>query len=189
MAPIRHDDTFMAIVVQDGTITSFRQPKRRAAKAVAELLRSLPKEEISCVTFDTSFTPLAAEDLVAWIAEFKRCYQQLIIDTRKAVQIPTIAVFADSFTDEDETRLRAVGAVLFDRSRASNQNCQTSEQFIKWLAENSKIAMAFGTAHAAKLPEPPAEGISPEDLQALNSNPPGMTEENLRAILRILNSQ
>ena len=79
--------------------------------------------------------------------------------------------------------------VLFDRSLPCNHECQTTEQLTSWLARNRQIAVAANAQPASGLPSALINGISPEDLEALNSYPPGMTETKLRQILNTLNTQ
>jgi hypothetical protein len=173
---------------QGGNRAIFRRVKSAASEAVRDLLESLPDNVIECLTFDLSIHRWSATDLAIWITEFKRGYKEEVISKGKAALIPSIAVFADRFSSDEENTLRNVGAVLFDRSLRCNEDCLTSGQFLDWLAKNSQITMAATSQLGTDLPSAPANGISPEDLKALNTNPAGMTEDQLRQILKTLNS-
>ena len=180
----------MTIAVQEGQSVAFKaRPKGPPRQAVEELLLSLPEKTISYLTFDLSQSRWATAELAAWIAEFKRLYHEIVIKGGRTAQLPSIAVFADHFTYEEARQLGQVGAVLFDRSLPCNHDCQTAAQLIDWLARNRQIAMTANAPKATALPAAPSNGISPEDLETLNSYPPGMTERKLRQILNTLNTQ
>jgi hypothetical protein len=190
MIPVRQEGVYMAIVVQEGQLVAFPRPKRRDVRqAVRDLLCSLPDQKVYFLTFDLTKHRWAAAELAEWITEFKRLYHEMVIQKGHAAQLPSFAVFADRFTEEDKQQLSQVGAVLFDRSLPCNHDCQTTDQLMSWLIQNRQIALAADTQRAPDLPAPSAQGISPENLQALNSYPPGMTAEGVRHILKTLNMQ
>ena len=189
MTPVRPEGMYMTVAIQDGQSVVFKSPRRPPQQAVEDLLLSLPDQAISYLTFDLGLHRWAASELATWIAEFKRLYHEMVIKEGRAALLPSIAVFADHFTDEQEEQLQQVGAVLFDRSLPCNHDCQTTEQLMSWLDRNRQIAVAADAQQAPNLPAAPAQGISPEDLEALNSYPPGITEEKVRQILHTLNVQ
>jgi len=188
MTAARQEVAYMTIAVQQGQFVAFSRVKHSPRQAVRDLLRSLPDQRIYYLTFDVSRYRWSISELAEWITEFKKLYHQMVIKEGKAVQLPSLAVFADRFTDEQENPLQQVGAILIDRSLACNHDCQTTEQLTNWLAQNRQVALSADAKQAPDLPVPPAKGISPEDREALNSYPPGMTQDRLREILRTFES-
>ena len=73
---------------------------------------ALPEQTVSYLTFDLGKNSQNAKAVSAWIAEFKLLYHEMVINEGLAGQVPSIAVFADHFTAEEEKQLRQVGAVF-----------------------------------------------------------------------------
>jgi hypothetical protein len=188
MTHLEHEDAFIIVTSQDDRAIALQRTKRSAAEAVRDLLL-LTDPAVSVLTFDLSQHRWATEELAEWITEFKRLFHEMVINDGRATQLPTIAIFADHFTDEQEKKWRNVGAILFDRSLPCNHDCQNTDQFMNWLDRNKQITVADDGLKAPNLPKPPEKGISPKDLEALNSYPPGMTKETLNRILLSLNEQ
>ena len=177
----------MALVIQSDKLISFSRQKQPPEMAVADMLTSIQTQEINYLTFDLK--NWSAMELHEWLLTFKRLFQTQAIDRRLATTLPAVAVFADHFTEKEETLLRDVGAILFDRSLPCNKDCETPEKLVGWLEENEKITLAASGKTRTSLEKVSEKQIDERDLKALNSYPAGTNENDVRKMLTILNSQ
>ena len=149
---------------------------------IAALVIAQPQAQL-CIGLDQRVLDMNAGQVTAWIREFRMLHSELAPKWDVAPLAPPIAVFGASFTADEAKSLRAVGAVVFDRSLSSNAGCQSSVELLTSLSRSiPNISVSQSGPISATRRE-----LNADELESLNSFPEGVKPSAVRDFLQLLN--
>jgi hypothetical protein len=155
----------------------------RTEASPREVAENLAGRDTFCVALDLKRLGMTVAGACGWIQEFQVQYSRCLAANKRNGFAPTVAVFANKLSREDVSQLRQIGAVTFDRSLVSNQDCQSPADLSERLAQHFAHAQEHIGANS-DVATSRSYAVTESDLDTINSYPPGVQTSDLAEFIR-----